>query len=342
MIDRAKNSDLKNDLTKSKDDFQKPELDLTIYNDKSKLTTLITPKQQLLGAKNILPYLNRSDIQYMQNEESKIKKIQKVFLDQQQLRSKSPKRTVAPNQVDLQSPQNTTNNPINLNADSSQIQQIKETINPITDNRSRTFTNQMSSHRQKSNSNLYKSTLRERFKEYDTINQQKQNTTHASLSVPRQMPNQIGDKLQNNLVNQSMTQLQQLKKISQKSKAKIINQTTQQNNSQQQQNSVIKERVPFTKEGLKVEYERLTNNLESQLMNDKNYKMFYWAPDYSFCGFATQEQVKQTAKKWMKDKRLNLGERQITERDRSREYLTSNVSHIPEIMKYIKNTKLDQ
>lgn len=28
-------------------------------------------------------------------------------------------------------------------------------------------------------------------------------------------------------------------------------------------------------------------NLKKNLMDQKNYKVFYWAPDYSYCGFAT-------------------------------------------------------
>lgn len=39
-------------------------------------------------------------------------------------------------------------------------------------------------------------------------------------------------------------------------------------------------------------------------MNDKHYKIFYWAPDYSFCGFATNNEVSKTAKVWMKNKNL--------------------------------------
>jgi hypothetical protein len=60
---------------------------------------------------------------------------------------------------------------------------------------------------------------------------------------------------------------------------------------------------------MKAEYDKLTYKLESKLMDDKNYKVFYWAPDYSFCGFATSEQVKSTASKWMKDKKLGISER---------------------------------
>jgi hypothetical protein len=72
-------------------------------------------------------------------------------------------------------------------------------------------------------------------------------------------------------------------------------------------------------------------------MDDKNYKVFYWAPDYSFCGFATSEQVKSTASKWMKDKKLGISERQFIE-NKSKESLTSNVSQIPEIMRFLRNT----
>ena len=38
-------------------------------------------------------------------------------------------------------------------------------------------------------------------------------------------------------------------------------------------------------------------------MKDDNYKVFYWAPDYSFCGFATSGEVKATAKKWLEQNR---------------------------------------
>ena len=77
-------------------------------------------------------------------------------------------------------------------------------------------------------------------------------------------------------------------------------------------------------------------------MDQKNYKVFYWAPDYSFCGFATSDEVSQTAKKWMKDKSLKIGDRGgggITHKDDKRkEELVNNVSHIPEIMKMIHHT----
>ena len=72
-------------------------------------------------------------------------------------------------------------------------------------------------------------------------------------------------------------------------------------------------------------------------MDTKNYKMFYWAPDYSFCGFASSEQVEQTASKWLKDKRLNFQTRKYLDKDGS-SHIVQNVSSIPEIMKYLKNT----
>ena len=74
-------------------------------------------------------------------------------------------------------------------------------------------------------------------------------------------------------------------------------------------------------------------------MDKNNYKVFYWAPDYSFCGFATSDQVQSTAKKWMKDKRLKMTERM--DRGDKTEDLVNNVSHIPEIMKLLHHTNLD-
>eukprot|EP00350_Pseudokeronopsis_sp_OXSARD2_P010105 CAMPEP_0170554612 /NCGR_PEP_ID=MMETSP0211-20121228/12489_1 /TAXON_ID=311385 /ORGANISM="Pseudokeronopsis sp., Strain OXSARD2" /LENGTH=70 /DNA_ID=CAMNT_0010863837 /DNA_START=918 /DNA_END=1130 /DNA_ORIENTATION=- len=65
----------------------------------------------------------------------------------------------------------------------------------------------------------------------------------------------------------------------------------------------------LSKDELRQHYDQMNENLKKKLMDSSNYKMFYWAPDYSFCGFATSEQVKSTAKKWMVDKKLKMNER---------------------------------
>jgi hypothetical protein len=68
--------------------------------------------------------------------------------------------------------------------------------------------------------------------------------------------------------------------------------------------------------------------------------VFYWAPDYSFCGFATSNQVESTAQKWLRDRRkLGVGERQFHE-SKSKDDITNNVSYIPEISKYLRNTQI--
>ena len=45
----------------------------------------------------------------------------------------------------------------------------------------------------------------------------------------------------------------------------------------------------LSKEQLKKHYDMMNDNLKKQLMHKNNYKVFYWAPDYSFCGFAPSE-----------------------------------------------------
>ena len=53
--------------------------------------------------------------------------------------------------------------------------------------------------------------------------------------------------------------------------------------------SVGKSGKLLTKRDLKKHYDMLNSRFEEQLMDKKNYKLFYWAPDYSFCGFATKD-----------------------------------------------------
>lgn len=74
-------------------------------------------------------------------------------------------------------------------------------------------------------------------------------------------------------------------------------------------------------------------------MNKKNFKVFYWAPDYSFCGFAPSDQVRQTGMMWMKDKKLKLGARSYRV-DKSEDCI-KNVSSIPELMEAINHSNLE-
>ena len=55
----------------------------------------------------------------------------------------------------------------------------------------------------------------------------------------------------------------------------------------------------MNKDDLKRKMTSINKRFERQLMDSNNYKIFYWAPDYSFCGFATNKEVRQTAKKWL-------------------------------------------
>ncbi len=83
----------------------------------------------------------------------------------------------------------------------------------------------------------------------------------------------------------------------------------------------------MTKNEIQQHLHKMNDNLKQTLMNQKNYKVFYWAPDYSFCGFATPSQVESTAHKWLKDRnKLGVSERQIRE---NKDDITHNVSAIP-------------
>ena len=39
------------------------------------------------------------------------------------------------------------------------------------------------------------------------------------------------------------------------------------------------------------------------------YRGFYWAPDYSFCGFAPNAKIEKTAKQWVSNEKIKVGER---------------------------------
>lgn len=74
-------------------------------------------------------------------------------------------------------------------------------------------------------------------------------------------------------------------------------------------------------------------------MDQKNYKMFYWAPDYSYCGFATSGEVKETAKKWLKNRKAKLNDR--GDHNEKGSEMISNISPIPELMQVLSHTNLE-
>jgi len=94
---------------------------------------------------------------------------------------------------------------------------------------------------------------------------------------------------------------------------------------------------------MKAQFDNLQKKLSRDLLDERKYKVFYWAPDYSFCGFATSGQVENTAKKWLRDKKLRISERAGgIDKDQGKETnaLLSNVSPIPELTKILKKSEM--
>ncbi|CDW85717.1 UNKNOWN [Stylonychia lemnae] len=271
-----------------------------------------------LGAKNILPYLNKSDILYMRQEEQKIKRIQKVLVEEKS-RSRSPRR----GQVGIISGQEEVNKDLTQNITQDDIQNLSRSrVTNIKASLDTKITNTNDSNRQST----------QKFKEYSSNTQRMNNSKNRTQIWAYQNQNKTNRNVNNSEEHQSLSKNQSIT---------VRDRSNEKQTSLTKDSSLFKIRKPYTKEGLKAEYDKLTQKLENKLMDDKNYKVFYWAPDYSFCGFATSEQVRSTASKWMKDKKLGISERQIIE-NKSKDSLTSNVSQIPEIMRFLRNTQLDK
>ncbi len=94
---------------------------------------------------------------------------------------------------------------------------------------------------------------------------------------------------------------------------KVINETTIENESEDGLRKIPSQQMSIRSSARSPmkQYEETTKNLRT-FIKSKNYwppllkrpqefRAFYWSPDYSFCGFATEESIKKSAKQWQKE-----------------------------------------
>ncbi|CAI2367317.1 unnamed protein product [Moneuplotes crassus] len=93
-------------------------------------------------------------------------------------------------------------------------------------------------------------------------------------------------------------------------------------------------------------YQRRRKNIMKRLSEDSQcnfwptqmkvpemYKSFYWSPDYSYCGFATDGNIRKTAQKWHKAPNLSFNKRL---KDSKNMKAIKNISCIPVIAEELK------
>jgi hypothetical protein len=90
--------------------------------------------------------------------------------------------------------------------------------------------------------------------------------------------------------------------------------------------------VLMSRQRIQKKFDNLNAHLSKQIMDEKKFKHFYWAPDYSFCGFATSSHVAKTGNRWLRDKKMKLTDRS-SEQEKNlvgqKVNLLNNVAHIP-------------
>jgi hypothetical protein len=81
-----------------------------------------------------------------------------------------------------------------------------------------------------------------------------------------------------------------------------------------------------------------------ELLHPNNYKIFYWAPDYSFCGFATTNKIKQTALRWQKHPKLDFSAHSDPNEAIKRigdGTSLNNIAGVPQLANILKKTQIE-